>query len=148
MNSFRLSSGADMETILEALDDTPMDGEWVVSIDKRKSKKTARQRAYLWLLYNTIANSGKGDRESPYDVDLDCKYLFRNCWFQDDEELHRMFAVIVNHSPDLVKKFCVENLHTEALNTKEMSEYLDSILTHYGREIDLPHPEDMGLLDY
>lgn len=148
MPSFRLASNEDMQRVLEALDEIPLDGSHVVKISDKKASKSERQRKYQWLLYNTIAKSGKGNRESAADVDLDCKYMFRNVWFQDDEDLHRMFALVVNNDMTLIKKFCKESLHTESLNTKEMGEYLDSILTHYGHDIVLPHPEDLQLLEY
>lgn len=148
VESFRLSSGKDIEAILNALEICPLDGSHIVTIEKRKSKRSHLQNAYLWLLYSTIAKSGKGKHDVKEDVDAASKYLFRNIWFADDEFEHDLYQLWVSSHPHEIKWYCEHHLHTSALNTKQMAEYLDSILTYFGREIDLPHPEDLKLIEY
>lgn len=147
MNEFRIIHEPSRKMAIDAILDLKFEDEKVVKILKSDSK-TARQRRYYWLLLRTIIASGKGDADTPEELDVRNKYRFRQTWFQDDEFLSDLFAMWVISHPNDVHWFCEYHLHTEALNTKEMSEYLDSILTYYGSDIDLPHPEDMGLLDY
>ena len=145
MDSFRIVHKASQKAAIDAILDLDMDGSKTVKIVDSGSK-SARQRSYQWLLLRTIASSGRGDADTAEELDARVKYRARDLFFEDDDLLSDLFAHVVVHYPDQIKKFVSEYLHTEKLSTKKMAEYLDSIIKYYGRDIDLPHPDDRGLL--
>ena len=146
--SYRLASDSDMERLLIDLDDVPLDGKWIITISDKKLKRSTLQNNYYWLLMTTIADSGKGKHDVKEVVSAACKYLFKQIWFADNENEYDLYKLWVAARPLEIEWYCEHHLSTSKLNTKQFAEYLDSIITYYGREIDLPMPDDRKLLEY
>ena len=146
MIEFRIAHKASQKAAIDAVLDLDLDGGHIVRIVSSGSK-SARQRGYQWLLYRTIIKSGKGDSDTEDELDARCKYRARDIWFAEDDFLSELFAHVVINHPTQIQKFVHEYLHTEHLSTSQMAQYLTSIIQFYGRHIDLPRPEDMGLTE-
>lgn len=147
MPSFRIITKLQQKAAVDAILDLDLDGKHTVKI-VASGGKSARQRRYYWLLLRTIAKSGKGDADTAEELDLKNKYRFRDVFFQDNEMLSELFAHVVVSYPDQIKRFISEYVHTERLSKAEMANYLTNLIAYYGRHVDLPIPEEIGLLDY
>ena len=141
MSEFRIVHEASKDAAVAAVREIPLDGSKIVKIVGSGSK-TARQRNYMWLLFRAIEKAGKGDADTAFKLDLINKYRFRHIWFAEHERRADTFAYTVRNYPDEIQDAVAEQLHTELLSRKQMAEYLDSIIKHYGKHVDLPHPED------
>ena len=142
MDTYRLASESDLNIAQDALRDAPLDGSMVMAIKPRGSKSD-RQRGLQWRLYRAIAKSGMGSSDTPEEVDLDCKWLFRNIWLADDDFRLAIYQYVCSEYPERKKEWVKNELHTEQLNVSQMSEFLTSIYNYYGAHgIELPTPED------
>jgi hypothetical protein len=138
---YRIVHNASKSAVIAAINDIPMDGSKSVKIIDSGSK-SARQRAYQWLLYNEIIKSGKGDADTAQELDLRVKYRARDLFFEDDDLLSDLFAYVGVTHPTQLHDFVSHYMHTEKLSTKMMAKYLDSIINYYGPHIPLPDPAD------
>ena len=142
MDTYRLASESDLNIAQDALRDAPLDGSLVMAI-KPKGSKSDRQRRLQWMLYRAIAKSGMGHSDTPEEIDLDAKWLFRNIWLADDDFKLAIFQYVCSEYPERKKEWVKNELHTEQLNVSQMSEFLTSIYNYYGAHgIELPTPEE------
>lgn len=151
-DSYRLASNEDMQRVLEALDEIPLDGSHVVKISDKKEKRSVRQLRYLWKLIRAIASSGKGSHDTAEGVEVEIKWRFLRPLLISSDTMYAEIMLAVDEryagDPDMMRFTTAKLFHFSDLNTAEMAECLDGILTYYGRHVDLPIPEEIGLLDY
>lgn len=136
MSSFRLSSGDDLEAILQELEICPLDGSHIVTISDKKEKRSSRQLRYMWKLFRTIASSGMGSAETAEGVELICKWLFlRPMLVSIDtryaEVLHEVEKIYAG-DPELMRFVTGRLFHFSDLDVHEMAEVLQQITDYYG----------------
>ena len=134
-----------MEVILKALDDTPIDGKWVVTISDRKEHRSVKQLRLYWLLINTIVKSGRGGEHEANKIILDLKLKFKYAFpllVSDDSRVAESWLLWHTHNPekDDASWWVGKNIHIGDLSVKQMSEVLESIYFEYGSDVDLPDP--------
>ena len=136
MNSFRLSSGDDLEAILQELEICPLDGSHIVTISDKKEKRSARQLRYMWKLIRFVAASGKGSNDTPEKVELAFKWLFLKPmlisadtrYAEVMQEVERKYA----QDPELMKFVTGKLFHFSDLDVHEMAEVQQQITDYYG----------------
>lgn len=108
---------------LDALVSTLSNGEYVLTITKRRERRTLSQNALLWMWLRCIAEDTGNTTDDLYDV-FCAKFLRKR----------------VEVNGDVVE--CCKT--SSQLNTAEMTAFLDNIQVYAAAElgITLPNPED------
>lgn len=108
---------------LDALVSTLSNGEYVLTITKRRERRTLSQNALLWMWLRCIAEDTGNTTDDLYDV-FCSKFLRKR----------------VEVNGDVVE--CCKT--SSQLNTAEMTAFLDNIQVYAASElgITLPNPED------
>ena len=108
---------------LDALIGTLSNGEYVLTITKRRERRTLSQNALLWMWLRCIAEDTGNTTDDLYDV-FCSKFLRKR----------------VDVNGDVVE--CCKT--SSQLNTAEMTAFLDNIQVYAASElgITLPNPED------
>lgn len=108
---------------LDALVGTLSNGEYVLTITKRRERRTLSQNALLWMWLRCIAEDTGNTTDDLYDV-FCSKFLRKR----------------VEVNGDVVE--CCKT--SSQLNTAEMTTFLDNIQVYAASElgITLPNPED------
>ncbi len=135
----------------------PLDGSTTVTISATGSK-SARQRGLQHIWYNDIVMSGLGSKyEADEDIlDVYCKYRWgiriltadsigpnENDYLTDS---YLTYSKANAKDPDKMMWWTQQNIHTEAMNTSQMAQFLTAIKENYAIDmgVNLTDPDQRG----
>ena len=154
--SFHLTSENIRHNCFDFIADVPVDEGYLVTIKKASEKRTAAQSRLRWVwmgfLEKELIGEGVGRSKEDWNRYFKGKFLRGLLIAQDDEHANfyhdadRLLSGANDKS--FAKRVLLDNVRTEWLTTKNMSEFMGSIDKHcaYKLKINLPLPNDLKYL--
>jgi hypothetical protein len=131
-----ISSGPQMDRVIELLKCLDLSKKWKVSISPVTAKRSLNQNALMWMWFSHASDYIRDHTgEGGYDKD------------KLDQFFKRRFAPASCRSYVTIGGQTEEYISTKNMTKKEMSEYMMKISIWCAQEMGLmlPHPEDMHL---
>lgn len=126
-----------------------MDDKVKVTISSAKDK-SVRQRGLQWKWYTEVSQAGIGGKHEDTKEGVHSVSKFRwalTIMLRDDDFFAQLWEAWVhkNDSPEALRWFVDNQVHTEKFNTTQMGEFLDDFQKHYSPYVALTDPKEFDL---